>query len=68
MDSRPGRAQSARACCRRSSALGAIVLTLLWTWVAVSFSLGMRINGRPLGRDPAFAEKALETIETTWRP
>jgi hypothetical protein len=32
-------------------ALGAIGLTLLWTWVAVSFSLGMRINGRPLGSD-----------------
>lgn len=28
--------------------LGAAVLTLLWTWVAVSFSLGMRIDGRPL--------------------
>jgi hypothetical protein len=26
-------------------------LTLLWAWVAVSFSLGMRINGRPLGSD-----------------
>ena len=33
------------------AALGAVVLTLLWTWVAVSFSLGMRINGRPLGSD-----------------
>ena len=33
------------------AALGAVVLTLLWTWVAVSFSLGMRINGRPLGND-----------------
>src|ERR1051326_8826217 len=29
--------------------LGATVLTMLWTWVAVSFSLGMRIDGRPLG-------------------
>ena len=33
------------------AALGAVALTLLWTWVAVSFSLGMRINGRPLGSD-----------------
>jgi hypothetical protein len=23
------------------------VLTLLWTWVAVSTSLGLRIDGRP---------------------
>jgi hypothetical protein len=30
------------------AALGAVVLTLLWTWVAVSLSLGMRINGGPL--------------------
>lgn len=28
-------------------ALGAAVLTLLWTWVAVCMSLGLRINGRP---------------------
>lgn len=33
------------------AALGAAALTLLWTWVAVSFSLGMRINGRPLASD-----------------
>ena len=33
------------------AAVGAVTLTLLWTWVAVSFSLGMRINGRPLGSD-----------------
>ena len=25
-----------------------MVLTLLWTWVAVSFSLGMRIDAGPL--------------------
>jgi hypothetical protein len=31
--------------------LGAAVLTLLWTWTAVSFSLGMRINGRPFASD-----------------
>jgi hypothetical protein len=31
--------------------LGAAVLTLLWTGVAVSFALGMRINGQPLGSD-----------------
>lgn len=30
------------------AALGAVVLTLLWTWVAVSFSLGMRIDAGPL--------------------
>jgi hypothetical protein len=28
-------------------ALGAAVLTLLWTWMAVSMSLGLRIDGRP---------------------
>ena len=33
------------------AALGAAVLTLLWTWVAVSMSLGLRIDGRPAGRD-----------------
>jgi hypothetical protein len=33
------------------AALGAAALTLLWTWVAVSNSLGMRINGSPLGSD-----------------
>jgi hypothetical protein len=33
------------------AALGAAALTLLWTWVAVSFLLGMRINGSPLGSD-----------------
>lgn len=30
------------------ASLGATVLTLLWTWVAVSFSLGRRIDGGPL--------------------
>jgi hypothetical protein len=30
------------------AALGAAVLTLLWTWAAVSLSLGQRIDGRPL--------------------
>jgi hypothetical protein len=30
------------------AALGAFVLTLLWTWAAVSLSLGKGINGRPL--------------------
>ena len=30
------------------AALGAAVLTLLWTWVGVTFSLGRRINGGPL--------------------
>lgn len=29
------------------AALGATVLTLLWTWVAVTMSLGLRIDGRP---------------------
>jgi hypothetical protein len=29
-------------------ALGAAVLTLLWTWAAVSMLLGLRIDGRPL--------------------
>jgi hypothetical protein len=29
------------------AALGAAVLTLLWTWVTVSMSLGLRIDGRP---------------------
>jgi hypothetical protein len=33
------------------AALGAAALTLLWTWVAVSNSLGMRINGSQLGSD-----------------
>jgi hypothetical protein len=28
-------------------ALGAAVLTLLWTWMAVSMSLGLRLDGRP---------------------
>jgi hypothetical protein len=31
------------------AALGATVLTVLWTWVAVSFALGLRIDGSPLG-------------------
>jgi hypothetical protein len=30
-------------------ALGAAALTLLWTWMAVSMSLGLRIDGRPQG-------------------
>jgi hypothetical protein len=30
------------------AAVGAAVLTLLWTWVAVGFSLGRRIDGAPL--------------------
>jgi hypothetical protein len=30
------------------AALGAAALTLLWTWTAVSFSLGRRIDGGPL--------------------
>lgn len=30
------------------AAAGAIVLTLLWTWVAASFLLGRRIDGTPL--------------------
>ena len=29
------------------AALGAAALTLLWTWMAVSMSLGLRIDGRP---------------------
>jgi len=29
------------------AALGAAVLTLLWTWTAVSMSLGLRVDGRP---------------------
>src|SRR6201995_787199 len=29
------------------AALGAAVLTLLWTWTAVNMSLGLRIDGRP---------------------
>lgn len=33
------------------AALGAVALTLLWTWLAVSMTLGMRINGTPLGSD-----------------
>lgn len=28
-------------------ALGAAMLTLLWTWMAVTMSLGLRIDGRP---------------------
>lgn len=31
--------------------LGATVLTLLWTWVAVTFGLGMRIDGTPRSPD-----------------
>jgi hypothetical protein len=30
-----------------AGALGAAVLTLLWTWVAVRFALGQRIDGSP---------------------
>jgi hypothetical protein len=33
------------------AALGAAVLTLLWTWTAVSLSLGLRIDGRPRAAD-----------------
>ncbi|WP_203922431.1 hypothetical protein [Rugosimonospora africana] len=33
------------------AALGAAVLTLLWTWVAVTLSLGLRIDGRPQLQD-----------------
>jgi hypothetical protein len=33
------------------AALGTVVLTLPWTWVAVSFSLGMRIDGGPRPSD-----------------
>ena len=29
------------------AALGAAALTLLWTWMAVTMSLGLRIDGRP---------------------
>ena len=29
------------------AALGSAALTLLWTWVAVTMSLGLRIDGRP---------------------
>jgi hypothetical protein len=29
------------------AALGAAVLTLLWTWIAVSMSFGLRIDGQP---------------------
>lgn len=30
-----------------AGALGAVVLTVLWTWVAVRFGLGQRIDGSP---------------------
>jgi hypothetical protein len=33
------------------AALGAAALTLLWTWTAVSLSLGLRIDGRPRAAD-----------------
>jgi hypothetical protein len=33
------------------AALGAAVLTVLWTWVAVSFAMGLRIDGTPLPPD-----------------
>lgn len=33
------------------AALGSTALTLLWTWVAVSLSLGRRIDGRPRPAD-----------------
>ena len=33
------------------AALGAAVLTLLWTWMGVTASLGLRIDGRPHGQD-----------------
>src|SRR5437763_3045753 len=29
------------------TAVGAAVLTLLWTWLAVTMSLGLRIDGQP---------------------
>ena len=32
------------------AALGATVLTLLWTWMAVTMSQGLRIDGRPQGQ------------------
>ncbi len=35
--------------------LGATVLTLLWTWTAVSLSLGLRIDGRPQAADAPLA-------------
>jgi multisubunit Na+/H+ antiporter MnhE subunit len=31
-----------------AGALGAAALTLLWTWVALQFALGQRIDGRDL--------------------
>ncbi|MBO0829145.1 MAG: hypothetical protein J2P24_15335 [Streptosporangiales bacterium] len=34
-----------------SASLGAAVLTALWTWVAVMFSLGLRVDGTPLVQD-----------------
>ena len=37
------------------AALGATVLTLLWTWVAISFSLGRRIDGGPLTGNPVLS-------------
>ena len=33
------------------AALGAAVLTVLWTWTAVSMSLGLRVDGRPQLQD-----------------
>jgi hypothetical protein len=35
------------ACAAIPAALGAAALTLLWTWMAVTMSLGLRIDGRP---------------------
>jgi hypothetical protein len=32
------------------AALGSAVLTLLWTWTAVTMSLGLRLDGRPQGQ------------------
>ena len=42
------------------AALGAAVLTLLWTWTAVSMSLGLRIDGRPACRDRSGELRRLE--------
>src|SRR6185312_8751708 len=33
------------------ASLGAVTLTLLWTWAAVAFSLGRGITGHPMGPD-----------------
>jgi hypothetical protein len=41
-----GRSVPARAAVV-AGAMGALVMTLLWTWVAVRFALGQRIDGSP---------------------